>query len=282
MNSRRTPPSVETGPASTAFDEGLNSDLGDWDSQPLPPRPRAPAPSTGALWIEDLGVVGAGAQPTANAADRLAAGPVPAAGVATQKAAGRITPSNRNEAPKADFDLGAEMICAPDRPSVAGAAAKAAQKSAVRAEVRRRLLRWNPSPGDRAPATPEVLLLAARGPSRDQLGRLLRDFGFGVHAISDPVGATALVAFRSFVAVFLSVEALNASAIELCQRLRQSSRGRPGGALILVAARLRAIDRVRAGLSGCDDAILSPASPGAVARALESRGILLPADGHRG
>jgi CheY-like chemotaxis protein len=73
------------------------------------------------------------------------------------------------------------------------------------------------------------------------------------------------------------------NGIDLCGRLRQASP--PDGdhvvLLVLVAAQLRPMDRVRAELAGCDEAIPAPVSRGSVAQLLDARGIRLPSDPRR-
>ena len=152
------------------------------------------------------------------------------------------------------------------------------RKAAIRAEVRRRL-QGTPSVDPAAAfAPPEILLIGPRGPSRDHLNALLRALGFAVHGMSEPLGAIALMRSRRFTAVFVDVESVDAQTLDLSQRLVPDERSRAVGALVLVAARLRAVDRVRAGLAGYDEVLVKPVAPGAVVRLLESKGIVLPLD----
>jgi CheY-like chemotaxis protein len=131
-----------------------------------------------------------------------------------------------------------------------------------------------------------VLVLDADEVARDQLCGLLRGFGFDIHPVADPVSAAALLQSRSFAAIFADV-ALDAAdgggGIDLCQQIREANRRRDDGAtlMVLVSAQLRPIDRVRAELAGCDDAILKPVTRGNVARVLDARDIALPADDRR-
>ena len=157
------------------------------------------------------------------------------------------------------------------------------QKSSRRAQVRRERQR-DTEPGTLAPQQPGVLILCAAEGASGQLCTLLNGFGFRVSAVQD---LPTLPAPWPFEAVFvdLTVGALpGGDPIELCNRVRESSRlpGVRKPALVLVAAQLSASDRLRAGLAGCNELNVGEVSRGSVAGALEARGIALPADARRG
>jgi CheY-like chemotaxis protein len=162
---------------------------------------------------------------------------------------------------------------------------QAEQRAAKRASVRRARLRSNSGPASDEPAVPEVLVLDADDAARDQLCTLLRAFGFGVHSVADAGKAALLVASRPFVAAFVDI-VLDASdggaGIDLCKHIKApAAAGRPTAMLVLVAAQLRPVDRVRAGLAGCDEMLAKPVTRGSVARLLDARGIALPSDARR-
>lgn len=235
---------------------GCGTRLGPGSPGRQPPgRPVRPV-SAGALWLEDLGTpsqaTGAPAQP--------AAPPHPSAGVAH-------TPPQ------------------PERP-YDEAAARAMKKAAKRAEVRRLRSRDNAAAGGIAPFTPEVLVLDADEAAREALCSLLRGFGFDVHAAAGMAEAAAVATTQSIVAIFVDLALRSddgGDGIDLCKYILGSGwlHGDGASALVLVAAQLRPMDRVRAQLAGCAAALLKPTSRGAVAGVLDARGITLPSDARR-
>lgn len=156
------------------------------------------------------------------------------------------------------------------------------QKASRRAQVRRERQR-DTEPGALAPDVPAMLVFCAGDAASSPLCTLLHAFGFAVTTMRD---VPTLPAPWPFVAVFVDVTqgALPAAdAIDLCNRVRESSRlpGERKPALVLVAEQLNSTDRVRAGLAGCNEVIVGSISRGSVAGALEARGITLPSDARR-
>jgi CheY-like chemotaxis protein len=158
----------------------------------------------------------------------------------------------------------------------------AEHKASRRAQVRRERQR-DTEAGALAPSEPAVLVLCAAGSAQGPLCTLLSAFGFRVSTAQDLPALAAPWPFEA-VLVDLTVGALpGGDPIDLCNRVRESSRlpGERKPVLVLVAAQLSATDRVRAGLAGCNEVIVGDVSRGSVARALEARGIVLPADARR-
>jgi CheY-like chemotaxis protein len=118
----------------------------------------------------------------------------------------------------------------------------------------------------------------------DPLCGLLHTFGFSVHTTADTTEALVHASSPSLLASFVRAEMSDGNGgngIDLCAQLRQASAREDGDRvplLVLVAARLRPMDRVRAELAGCDEAISAPITRGSVARLLDARGIRLPSD----
>ena len=160
---------------------------------------------------------------------------------------------------------------------------RAAQRAARRAEVRRERTRDAASDAA-APAIPEVLVLDADAAASGGLCDLLRDFGFGVQVMAVmPV----LPAPWPFVAVFVSLalrDVEGGDAIDLCNRVRESSRlpGQSKPVLVLMALQLSATDRVRAGLAGIHEIVVGAPTRGSIAKVLDARGVALPSDARRG
>jgi hypothetical protein len=160
---------------------------------------------------------------------------------------------------------------------------RAAERAARRAEVRR--ARTRDAQTD-VPATPspEVLVLDVDAAACSELCALLRGFGFGVQVMA---GLPVLPAPWPFVAVFVSLalrDADGGDAIDLCNRVRESSRlpGESKPVLVLVASQLSATDRVRAGLAGVQEIVLGELTRGSVAKVLDARRVSLPSDARRG
>ena len=168
---------------------------------------------------------------------------------------------------------------------LADAAARAELKAAKRAKVRRARLRSASTAEPSGGVMPDVLLLDSDIAARDQLHNLLRGFGFGVVLATDAADACALVVSWPFVAAFIDIDAETdgqGDGIDLCKQVRALSARQADDAaalvLVLVGSQLRAVDRVRARLAGCDEAILKPFTRGNVASVLDARGVALPSD----
>jgi CheY-like chemotaxis protein len=165
---------------------------------------------------------------------------------------------------------------------------RARKKAARRAHVRRLLHDAAVAPGSRAETSRHVLILERHDDTRRELRSLLEEFGFSVmSAVAiDEVHHALVTAPPAFVAVFVAADQeaeFAGDGIELCQFLRDAGwiQARDTTAVFLLAATLRPADRVRALLAGCDEVISSPPSRGAVAGALDRRGIALPCDDRR-
>jgi len=176
----------------------------------------------------------------------------------------------------ADLPVPAPAVARADLPSL-DPAARAAQKIARRAAVRRSRLVAAPSS-----AVAEVLALDSDDTARHQLCSLLLAFGFGVRSAASVAEAAALAATRVFVAAFfdLPMGAVDDATLELFGKLRSGGRGEASQPplLVLVATQLRPMDRVRAELAGCTTVLPKPVSRGSIARVLDVAGIALPCD----
>lgn len=161
-------------------------------------------------------------------------------------------------------------------------AERAAQRAARRAQVRRDRFR-GATAGDAEADVPQVLVIDADETSRAPLCALLESFGFAV----TPTGALpAAEPPWPYVAMFVDGATRTdegGDAIELAKQLRALARelGDTKSVLVLVAQALSSVDRVRAGLAGCDETVLKPLARGNVARALDVRGVALPSDSRR-
>jgi CheY-like chemotaxis protein len=225
------------------------AELLDADTQRMPLHPLAATSSAGALWLDDLGEPQRALRP-----------------IHDPKAMSPLLTLREIQLPPA--------------------AARSARKAANRAKVRRARLRGASAANGTTSTAPEVLVLEADDSAREQLCGLLQAFGFGVRTARDAAGASALLASRPFVAAFVDIALAAADGgdgIALCKQVREASERRDSGALVLVlvVAKLRPVDRVRAKLAGCDETILKPATRGSVARLLDARGIALPSDARR-
>jgi CheY-like chemotaxis protein len=150
------------------------------------------------------------------------------------------------------------------------------QRTARRAQVRRDRHEVAQAAAD---APVDMLVLCATPEADPPVCALLRYFGFGVQVSST---LPALAAPWPFAAVFVDAawSSDGGDALDLCARVRENSRvpGERKPALVLLAAQLSSTDRVRAGLAGCNEVLVGPITRGALAGALESRGIALPRD----
>ena len=215
-------------------------------------------------------------------------GAAPAGSAAWPAAARRVT---SEEVLISDHEMRPHLVrpmaATPDAaaPALPGAA-RSNDKAERRAAVRRSRKRVTPAVDD-PPVVPEVLVFDAHDGDRDRLCNLLRGFGFGVHAVDRADKAAVLAVSRDFVAAFVDI-ALDAgdggAGIDLCKRVRAVG-PRPDGSqtlLVLVKAKLKPMDRVRAELVGCDETVAKPVTRGSVAGLLDARGIALPTDPRQG
>jgi len=157
-----------------------------------------------------------------------------------------------------------------------------AAKAAARARARRaRLASEHAGPGAAEPLR-DALVLDADRVANTLLCELLERFGFRAHSVASVAGAAALLERRPFAAVFLDV-AFDDAGLALLQRIRALPAPWPhaGPAVLMVKAHLDPTDRVRAALAGLGEPLIKPLGRGAVARALEGAGVVLPADARR-
>lgn len=166
---------------------------------------------------------------------------------------------------------------------------RARKKAARRAHVRRLLHDAATGSEEGAEAARHVLVLERHDAARRDLRSLLEDLGFSVvcGAGIDEVHEVLVKTPPAFAAAFVGTDQAAEFAgdgIELCQFLREAGwiQDRAATAVFLLATALRPADRVRALLAGCDEVIASPPSRGAVAGALDRRGVALPLDDRNG
>ena len=157
-----------------------------------------------------------------------------------------------------------------------------ASKAAHRAAVRRRRLAAAARPFPTF-APRDVLVLDPDDSAREQLSRLLDEFGFCACPAHDIAEARELLATRTFAAAFLDIVldgAYQSVEADLCRqvKLREPHQQGRGPALIIVSDRARSVDRVRATLAGADGFLVKPAQRGDVVRALDESGVSLPTD----
>ena len=168
-------------------------------------------------------------------------------------------------------------------PGVAKPAKTVPSKADRRAAVRRaRLAREVPASATAA-GPREVLVLDGIAATRDELCALLTGFGFIVRPVRTHAEALALLATHDFAAVFLDIvlDGYNeGAAFELCLRAKSAPAAGsvPPGALIILGAATRPVERVRASMAGADQFLVRPASRGALAKALDACGVALPSD----
>ena len=275
-------------------DEALNcavcgADLGRADTVRLPLEPHQRRSTDGALWLHDL--VG----PTVGRPPRKGVDAEPVSltlrDVEAPAEPASPAPASPVELVQSDPEVQPPLLeAAPEQPTILPTLDSAAQLATLRAE-RRAEVRRGRRGGE--PATPEgkamaseVLVVGAADASRTALCDMLQAFGFTVHATDQSADALARASSPSLLASFVSADFSTASGgngIDLCGQLRHADGRKSGNAplLVLVAAKLRPMDRVRAELAGCDDAIPTPITRGSVARLLDTRGIALPTDPRR-
>jgi two-component system, cell cycle response regulator len=157
-----------------------------------------------------------------------------------------------------------------------------AAKAAARAKARRARLAGDTVSAQQAEPLRDVLVLDADTVSNTLLCALLERFGFQAHAVATQAQVSAQLAARPFAAVFLDMP-LDDVGVALLQQIRALPAPWPhaGPAVLLVSARVDPAGRVRAALAGLGEPLVKPLGRGDVARALESRGVTLPADARR-
>jgi hypothetical protein len=186
----------------------------------------------------------------------------------------------REAAERAEQARAAELQAAAAR---AAAEREAEAKAAALREAEAKAAADGAAKAASAPPMPEVLVLGGTGATIQAVCNQLEGFGFLVRQLREP---PPLPAPWPFAAVFVD-RALafdgGGDAIDLCNHVRETSRlpGERKPVLMLVAEQLSATDKVRAGLAGCNELIVGEITRGAVAGALDRRGIVLPSDARR-
>lgn len=180
--------------------------------------------------------------------------------------------------PQAPIEAAAVIPPAPDAQLPQHGAAKAAARAKAR---RARFASDRVEPGAVEPLR-DALVLDADSVANTLLCALLERFGFQAHAVATIEQASKQLAQRPHAAVFLDI-ALDEPGVALLQQIRAIPAPWPhaGPAVLMLAARMEPADRVRAALAGLGEPLLKPLGRGAVARALEAAGVVLPADARR-
>jgi CheY-like chemotaxis protein len=209
----------------------------------------------------------------------------------TTRLASTASVSRHRPPPLADLPTLSDVVTLPQAPIEAAAvvppappaaAPHSATKAAARAKARRaRLASAQAEPRGAEPLS-DALVLDADPVANTLLCALLERFGFQAHAVASVAEAEAQLARQPFAAVFLDLM-LDDDAIALVQQIRAlpTPWPHPGPAVLLVSAHLDPADRVRAALAGLGEPLTKPVGRGDVARALESAGVVLPADARR-
>jgi CheY-like chemotaxis protein len=196
-------------------------------------------------------------------------------------------PTNPAQLLRALDELAARLEHTPESPAAPIDDARARAKAAARRAARRARLAASAAVPDSSEVPPDILVFDVDGNARDHLCRLLEYFGFCAYPASNVSQAIWLMETRRFGAAFVDI-ALDGSdggtGIELCRRLKSAARQWPGepSALFIVAGNPQPVDHVLAALAGSDAFLIKPLGRGDVARALEVRGIPMPADERRG
>jgi CheY-like chemotaxis protein len=179
-------------------------------------------------------------------------------------------------------------------PDATGPARALPSKADRRAAVRRARLARDAPASATATGPREVLVFDGVAATQAELCALLTGFGFIARPARTHDEAFALLASHSFAAVFLDIvlDGYNEGiAFELCLRAKSPPAANPDpgsaagsfqpGALIILGAATRPVERVRASMAGADQFLVRPASRGALAKALDACGVKLPSDPRR-
>lgn len=180
--------------------------------------------------------------------------------------------------PQAPIEAAAVMM-----PPAPATAPPGAAKAAARAKARRaRQQASNSTEPSAAEPLRDALVLDADGVANTLLCALLERFGFLAHSVETIAEAAAELEQRAFAALFLDI-VLDDAGVALLQQIRGIPAPWPhaGPAVLMLASRLDPADRVRAALAGLGEPLVKPLGRGDVARALESAGVVLPADARR-
>lgn len=181
----------------------------------------------------------------------------------------------------------APVAAAPTPPSPAvskAVLARDAAKAAVRGAVRRaRISRSQPPRAPGPELSHDVLVLDADEASSASLAALLVRFGFGVQVVRSIEDAREAMLERFYIAYFLDIALDVGDSVGLLEAIHELPRplGRTAPEVLMVVPQLQPSDRVRAALAGIGAPLLKPVTRGDLARALEGRGVTLPADARR-
>ena len=190
-------------------------------------------------------------------------------------------------APRAEALLApAEALAALTGSRAPAPMAKADKRAAARSASRRARLAGGAA--GVAPAEPlrDVLVLDDDTDASAALADLLERFGFTVHAVATVAQARVELAAQPFAAIFADIaldDSDGGAGLELLQLVHRmpTPPGVAAPAVLLVSAPLHPAERVIASLAGVGAPLAKPVTRGTVARALESRGVVLPADSRR-
>lgn len=157
-----------------------------------------------------------------------------------------------------------------------------AAKAAARAAARRARQAAERAGAGALEPLRDVLVFDTDPQTNAVLCRLLLQFGFEPHAAASLAQVDLALAAHPFAAMFLDI-ALDDPGVALLRRARELPvpAGHPAPALLLLASRLDAAERVAAALAGLPGPLLKPLSRGDVARALVDGGVALPSDARR-
>lgn len=180
--------------------------------------------------------------------------------------------------PQAPIEAAAVMM----PPAASSTASHGAAKAAARAKARRARQASDRTDSGTAEPLRDALVLDADGVANTLLCALLERFGFEAHSVKTIGEAAAQLEQRAFAAVFLDI-GLDDAGVALLQQIRGIPAPWPHAkpAVLMLATRLDPADRVRAALAGLGEPLVKPLGRGDVARALESAGVVLPADARR-
>ena len=179
--------------------------------------------------------------------------------------------------PQAPIEAAAVMM-----PPAPGVAPYGAAKAAARAKARRARQASDRSEPVAAEPLRDALVLDADGVANTLLCALLERFGFQAHSVKTIAEAAVRLEQCAFAAVFLDI-GLDDAGVALLQQIRAIPAPWPHArpAVLMLATRVDPADRVRAALAGLGEPLVKPLGRGDVARALESAGVVLPADARR-
>ena len=166
--------------------------------------------------------------------------------------------------------------------SAPSTAARSEAKAAARSAARRARLANSRLDARLVDPLCEVLVLDSDVTASSVLCTLLERFGFNAYSVRSIAQANEQLAARPFAAIFLDIE-MDGQGVALLQQIQAlpALQDHPAPAVVMVATYVSPAERVRASLAGVGAPLIKPLSRGDVARALEARGVALPADARR-